>query len=242
MSDRATTVFSGSRASADQRLSANAMIASGLWRDGTAPQPTHLIASEDEIAMRYCGERLYQDSSYTLCVFETAEVPAGIGLAQTDDVAPSRLDLVSFEESGNEPYYVACEPTPIVRSGRLILERAGPWSARRPGLTCRVTVGREQRSGRAVARTLTLEAFVGQAVEQLIVQVRGSDDLGQRYNLRTIVSTDRPLTFRIPRSHVHTIEVRIVPVNLPFVKLAQFEIGFENEIVPSTGGSPWEPR
>jgi hypothetical protein len=93
-----------------------------------------------------------------------------------------------------------------------------------------------------VARTLTLEAFVGQAVEQLIVQVRGSDDLGQRYNLRTIVSTDRPLTFRIPRSHVHTIEVRIVPVNLPFVKLAQFEIGFENEIVPSTGGSPWEPR
>jgi hypothetical protein len=120
---------------------------------------------------------------------------------------------------------MSCDPPAVQRGSRLIWERPGPWSARRPGLACRLAVA---DGGRTIPSTLVVTPLVGTASEELFVQARGADDQGLRWSVRRLlpVVNGVALSFQLPAPPVQTVELQIVPVNLPFVKLTRFELGF----------------
>lgn len=261
MSDRATTVFSGSRRAAEPRLRANAMIAAGLWREtDDAPTPTHILTAPGNETEKYCAERLHEGDDYLLCRFEEAPSKPGVTLAQSnkpleqagyltrsyaqliDRSGPDAGDAApgssADKGSENRRLFMRCSPQPNEHDGRLVWERPGPWSGRSPGLLCRVHVGRNERVGRMVAARLHLTAFVGPATDEFIVEARAFDDLGQRWSVRTRieVSGTQKMEFRLPRAHMHTLEVTIVPTHLPFVKLTEFALTFEDAVVTTLGG------
>lgn len=243
MSDRATTVFTGSRAAARPRLRANAMIAAGLWRPSDdVPTPTHILIEPGDTTDKYCAERLHNGELYALCTFEPAPSRPGVSLAEAASPVNSEKSVThSYAAlSGNAaaPLAMSCTPEPATRGNRLVWERPGPWTARYPGLLCRVTVGRNEPTGRMIAERLALTAFVGTAVDEYIVEMRAFDDLGQRWSVRTRadVSETKPLEFQLPRAHAHTFEVAVVPTYLPFVKLEAFELTFAKGMIASLGG------
>jgi hypothetical protein len=232
MSDRATTVFSGSRARARARLRANAAISAGLWRAGTAPTPTHLITAPGQTAMRYCGAKIHASERTVLCEFVAAPPTAGTALARTTAAGGMRrYDYAALVGGAAGPYSLICDPPALQQGERLIWERPGPWSARRPGLACRLVVARATPRDDelpAVVDTLVLTPLVGTASEELLIRVRGADSGGTRWSAhaRVTVANGQPLSFGLPAIPVSTLELQVVPVNLPFVKLTRFELGF----------------
>jgi hypothetical protein len=243
MSDRASVVFSGSRAAAEPRLRANALIAAGLWRaDNDAPTPTHILIASGASTEKYCGTRLHDGEHYALCTFEAAKSKPGVSLASTKDAAdPEKTVTRSYTEllgGAGETVFMNCTPTAAQRAGKLVWQRPGPWSASYPGLYCRMMVGRDKPVGRVVMQQIAFTPFVGAAVDEYIVEVRAFDDLGQRWSVRnrTAVSDNTQMAFRLPRAHAHTFEVTIVPTHLPFVKLDAFDVTFEKGMITSLGG------
>jgi hypothetical protein len=243
MSDRATTVFSGSRAAAQPRLRANAMINAGLWRaDDETPTPTHILVAPGSVSDKYCGKRLHYGERYSLCIFEPTASKPGVNLAKADtplgsegNVTHAHTDLIDGKD---ERLIMQCTPGADHESDKLIWQRPGPWSGRYPGLFCRITVGREKRIGRMIAKRLHLAAFTGAATDEFIVEARAFDDIGQRWSVRnrTKVSGTTTMEFRLPRAHAHTFEITVVPTHLPFVKLDDFAMTFEDRMVRSLGG------
>jgi len=207
-SDRATLVFAGNRRSANARLAARARVAAGLWRPGNgAPTPTHLLYDGSGPAGRYCERVIYESDDYRLCSFAAAAPEPGMVLAvTTGGETDQAVDGTRFD----------CRPGLERRGGRLLSPRPGPWSARMPGLHCRVSLAGSQPAPR-----LQLGALTGNTNESWIVSVRGLLKDEQRWNLRDeiAVTNETRLKLDLPQASVDELELSIVPTMLPFVKL-----------------------
>ena len=115
-----------------------------------------------------------------------------------------------------------CRPGLERRGQRLLSPRPGPWSARLPGLHCRVYL-----AGSQPVPHLQLGALTGNTNESWIVSVRGLLKDEQRWNLRgeIAVTNETRLKLDLPRASVDELELFIVPTMLPFVKLDHLLLG-----------------
>jgi hypothetical protein len=156
---------------------------------------------------------IYESDDYQLCSFAAAAPEPGMTLAVTTGVETGQeADGARFD----------CRPGLERRGHRLLSPRPGPWSARMPGLHCRVSLAGSQPAPR-----LQLGALTGNTNESWIVSVRGLLNNEQRWNLHReiAVTNETRLKLDLPRASVDELELSIVPTMLPFVKLDHLLLG-----------------
>ncbi|MFQ5479237.1 MAG: DUF6077 domain-containing protein [Candidatus Binatia bacterium] len=246
MSDRATVVFSGSREDGEARLSARAGIMSGTWEESPGvPLPSHLLFAGRGPATRYCGEVVFASPGFELCTFKPLP-PAEAGtLEKTAPGSVNPSGQYSFSLAAaldNEiPGLVAkCSPQPLIRGSVYRWGKTGPWSPSHPVARCTLRVraapdGQGEAMYRFLPRSFRLEAFTGNAVEELTITARASLGNGVTWirRSRDPVTDGTVLSFLLPGSETKVLEIAITPSYLPFVKL--------RELVFSTASSPWAP-
>jgi len=233
MSDRATIVFAGNRTDGEARMRARAALMAGLWRsrDGV-PAPTHVLFAPGSRAARYCGRTLLKTESWRLCEFVAAEPPPGVRMqvATTAGDGPQRAELAELLTAG-DPWLVAdCSPLPAEEAPLLQWPRPGPWSARTVELACKIYAPDEGGPARLRPRTLELTPNLGAAVDEFIVTATGRLAGKQRWNVRTRVRArhGQALRFVLPRGAIDTLSFRVIPTLLPFLKLSDLTLTFED--------------
>jgi hypothetical protein len=229
-SDRATIVFSGSRSRGEQRLRARAAIADGTWQaGGAAPTPTHLLLEPGTTAERYCGATVLEAEGVRLCEFLPVVAEAWGSLAEATRrgrLLVSVYDLLRMEDP---EFSVSCRPEPFLRPGFLVWRADEKWSARWPRMECRLRIDTPADGGQPVPQHVTLTAYLGRAIDELLISVVGRLDGRDVWNRRAIrrVASDEPVRVALPRSGVDELVVTVTSSFLPFVKLRDIEIGFD---------------
>ena len=236
-SDRATIVFSGSRAAGEARLRARASVFAGLWRPATdAPAPTHVLLEPGGAAERYCARRLLESEHYLLCRFAPVPPAAGIRLAESAArPAPAGSIVVRpalADGTTPGPTFASCTPEPDQRDPRVVWNKPGPWSAAVVTPTCTV---RSRGEERLQPSGLTIVPVLGRSVDELLIRVQGRRGRTVRWNLRTRrrVTDRETLRFSLPSGAVDEVEINITPTFLPFLKLD----GFALDLVASGGNA-----
>jgi len=231
VSDRGSVVFAGSRSAGERRLRARAAIMAGLWRpEPGVPTPTHVLFETGTAASVYCGAQLFRLASFELCTFHAAAPSPGVRLPEASEESDGavRVGLWSMLFDGSAPYRATCTPALDEQANFLHWPRPGPWSPRYPHAFC--TIQRRGGNGaRFQPRTLVLEPFLGNAVEELLVNVAGQRDGRVRWRMRTRrrLRSHETVRFEFPNGTVDGVRISITPAFLPFLKLARLDVTFD---------------
>ena len=195
--------------------------------------PTHVLYAPGSKVSRYCGDELFANGTFALCVFRPQSPALGTRLPAAEPAGDGgkRVSLPDAlaAAAGSARVTAACDEEPRVAGDAMVWARPGPWSASFTAAACTVW---DDRGGTFVARTLVLRPLLGGAVEELTIQVVGEEGSVLRWRLRTRVRAhDRQtLRFAFPRAAVSHVRIEIVPSFLPFVKLETLELTFEDEL------------
>jgi hypothetical protein len=224
-SDRATVVFAGSRARAEDRLRERASIMTGMWTPGASPVvPTHVLFDPGSRAERYCGEMVVREDGFELCAFAPAPAPPGIRLrtGEPSDDGVTTLDLHELLSENVAGYSVSCRPARDTHAPFLHWPRPGPWSARFTAPVCTVaSTGAKPLD----LHTLIVRPILGAAVEELTIAVTGGrNQVRWRLRTRERVHHGDTLRYRLPRGPVDEVRIEITPSFLPFVKLQRLAL------------------
>jgi hypothetical protein len=247
LSDRGTVVFAGDRELAEKRLQARTAALIGLWRpvDGV-PDPTHIIFAPDSPAARYCSEPIFAGDNYQLCEFTPANPIPGVRLYETKGEVRDILDANSEEnetvlfvgipqnqerDSGN--ITIECTPAPEKIGRTIQWKQTDPWTAAAPGMTCTLTPQNLEEMPLFVPRNLVLDPFLGSAAEEVVISATAWRDGIQRWSLRTRrrILGDIDLAYDFPQTRIDKLEVKIAPAYLPFLKLRDLVVTFEDAAV-----------
>lgn len=157
-SERATTVFSGSHHEATERMRARAAILGGLAPPDQSRAPSHLLTEPGSTAGLACGEPLYESPSFQLCTYDETRLRR-----------PPAVEAIIETASPAEPRWLphSCQPQIVARNQLLILDKAGPWSARPARAECLLPQDLE-RSGGA---ELNFAALLGDAEEEFLIVI-----------------------------------------------------------------------
>lgn len=234
MSDRATIVFSGSRAQGEARLRARAALFAGIAHDDArVPTPSHLLlaSAADEPAGAACGRVVAggrDGEGFTLCELQPPDAPRGaLGDARPDRRGAMTLALAARRVHRGAIADIACDPPQRVRAEAIQWSRPGPWSARAARARCTLRVRDATGDVRDfVASTLLVRPRTGRAVEELVLRVSASRAGAPRWSVAGIrrVGDGEPIEVSLPAGEVDEVELVIVPAFLPFLKLTALEM------------------
>jgi len=247
LSDRGTGVFAGDRELAEKRLQARTAALIGLWRpiEGV-PDPTHIIFAPDSPAARYCSEPIFAGDNYRLCEFTPANPIPGVRLHETkSDIREilyanledneTLLTVGIQQDSASDTGIIAikCTPAPEKIGRTIQWKQPDPWTAAAPGVTCTLTPESPDEMPLFVPRNLVLDPFLGSAAEEIVISATAWRDGIQRWSLRTRrrILGDIDLGYDFPQTRIDKLEVKIAPAYLPFLKLRDLVVTFEDAAI-----------
>jgi hypothetical protein len=231
MSDRATVAFSGAREAGEARLRARAALFGGLWKPAPdVPSPTHVLYAPASAASGYCREKLFENEAFVLCSFAPSPPPPGIRMAEAPETVdgPQRTAVAGALGKDAPSLSATCNDVRSDAGDRLVWTRPGPWSAAFTSASCEL---RATDGARVSAHSLVLVPLLGRAVEELTIQATGLRNGAQWWRVRTrLRAHDREtLRFALPQSAVNAVRIEIIPSFLPFLKLATFDVTFDDD-------------
>lgn len=211
-SDRATFVFTGSPPVATKRLRSLAALNAGVWNPDEHLAPTHILAHPDSRLAQACANRIWESTTFVLCVFEPSDVAAG----PLDETSGPKPPPGSNEMAASD---FDCAPG-VKRLGARGFHqpRPGPWSATPAILSCRIAAANMARSLRIVPR-------LGLASDEYLVVLR-SPTWKEPIVHRLHAEQGKTLELALPASAPAGIGLEITPTKLPFVKLESVDLVF----------------
>lgn len=231
ISDRGTVVFSPSREEAEQRLRARSSIMSGNWSPiAGVPRPTHVLFEPGTAAAIYCADQIFKIAGFELCSFAPRSLAASEQFTDAPAAGTVNISLETMLFDKRSALRAECTPALDEEASFLHWPRPGPWSARFADSLCTV---RTKRGGTDTfsPRVLTIRPFLGHAAEELRVTVVGDRDRRQlwRRTTRRRLSDGDTLRLVLPEGEVETLRINVAPSFLPFLKLDEMSLGFDEQ-------------